>query len=97
MPLVKDYVGNDDDKKALDVIFTSTILARPYIAPPGIRRIGSRRYARPHGDHAGPGFLAETQKLQLNLDPTAGDDAAHRTRAMRRPSRDREARKALAD
>ena len=36
VPLVKDYVSNDEDKAALDVIFTSTILARPTIAPPGI-------------------------------------------------------------
>ena len=29
-------VANEDDKKVLDVIFVSTILARPYIAPPGV-------------------------------------------------------------
>jgi tripartite-type tricarboxylate transporter receptor subunit TctC len=29
VPLVKDHAANDDDKKVLDVIFMSTVLARP--------------------------------------------------------------------
>ena len=47
VPLVKDFVPNDDDKKVLDVIFMSTVLARPYIAPPGSRRTAPRRCATP--------------------------------------------------
>jgi tripartite-type tricarboxylate transporter receptor subunit TctC len=75
VPLVKDYVGNDDDKKALDVIFTSTILARPYIAPPGIPadRVKALREAFT-ATMRDPEFLAETQKLQLNIDPTTGEE-----------------------
>ena len=75
VPLVKDYVPNDDDKKVLDVIFVSTILARPYIAPPGIpaERVKALRQAF-LATMKDPEFLAETGKLQLNIDPTSGED-----------------------
>lgn len=75
VPLVKDYVSNDDDKKVLDVIFISTVLARPYIAPPGIPadRVKALRHAF-MATMKDPEFLAETRKLQLNIDPTSGED-----------------------
>src|SRR5262245_54242908 len=75
VPLVKDYVANEDDKKVLDVIFVSTILARPYIAPPGVpaERVQALRDAF-NATMKDPEFLAETSKLQLNIDPTSGDE-----------------------
>ena len=78
VPLVKDYVANDDDKKVLDVIFVSTILARPYIAPPGIPldRAKALRDAF-MATMKDPEFLAETGKLQLNIDPTPGEEMEH--------------------
>jgi len=75
VPLVKDYVTNDDDKKVLDVIFISTVLARPYVAPPGIpaERVKALRDAF-NATMKDPEFLAETGKLQLNIDPTPGEE-----------------------
>jgi len=75
VPLVKDYVANDDDKKVLDVIFTSTILARPYIAPPNVPadRVKALREAF-MATMKDPEFLAETGKLQLTIDPTSGEE-----------------------
>ena len=75
VPLVKNYVASDDDKKVLDVIFVSTILARPYIAPPGITtdRVKALRDAF-MATMTDPEFLAETGKLQLNIDPTPGEE-----------------------
>ena len=75
VPLVKDYVANDDDKKVLDVIFTSTILARPYIAPPNVPadRVKALREAF-MATMRDPEFLAETAKLQLTIDPTSGEE-----------------------
>jgi tripartite-type tricarboxylate transporter receptor subunit TctC len=75
VPLVKDYVGNDDDKTVLDVIFTSTIIARPYVAPPGIP--AERVKALRDGFMAtmrDPEFLAETQRLGLTIEPTSGEE-----------------------
>jgi tripartite-type tricarboxylate transporter receptor subunit TctC len=75
VPLVKDYVKNDDDKKVLDIIFISTILARPYIAPPGIPadRVKALREAF-MATMKDPEFLADTTKLQLSIDPTSGEE-----------------------
>jgi tripartite-type tricarboxylate transporter receptor subunit TctC len=73
--LVKDYVANDDDKTVLDVIFTSTIIARPYIAPPGLP--ADRVKALRDGFMAtmrDPEFLAETAKLGLTIGPTTGEE-----------------------
>jgi tripartite-type tricarboxylate transporter receptor subunit TctC len=75
VPLVKDYVTSEDDKKVLDVIFMSTILARPYIAPPNIPadRVKALRdgFMSTMKD---PEFVAEINKMQLTVDPTSGED-----------------------
>ena len=75
VPLVKEFVSNEDDKKVLDVIFVSTVLARPYIAPPGVPadRVKALREAF-MATMKDPEFLADTGKLQLNIDPTTGEE-----------------------
>ena len=75
VPLVKDYVTSADDKTVLDIVFTSTILARPYIAPPDVP--ADRKQALRDAFMAtmkDPAFLADTKKLQLAIDPTSGAD-----------------------
>jgi len=78
VPLVKEFVPDEGDQKALDVIFMSTILARPYIAPSGIpaERIAALRAAF-MATMRDPEFIAELQKLQLNFDPTTGEEMEH--------------------
>ena len=75
MPLVKDYVKEQADRDALDVIFLSTVLARPYIAPPDLP--ADRAKALRDGFMAtmkDPEFIADTTKLQLTIDPTSGEE-----------------------
>ncbi|MCC6888565.1 MAG: hypothetical protein IT536_08535 [Hyphomicrobiales bacterium] len=75
VPLVNDFVSNEDDRRVLNVIFLSTILARPYIAPPDMP--ADRRQALRDAFMAtmkDPAFLAETKKLQLTIDPTSGEE-----------------------
>jgi tripartite-type tricarboxylate transporter receptor subunit TctC len=75
VPLVKDYVASDEDKKVLDVIFISTVLARPYIAPPNIPADRAKALRDAFmATMRDPEFLAETTKLQLNIDPTSGEE-----------------------
>jgi tripartite-type tricarboxylate transporter receptor subunit TctC len=77
VPLVKDTVTDADDRRVLDAIFISTVLARPYIAPPDIP--ADRRQALRDAFMAtmkDPAFLAETKKLQLSIDPTSGEEMA---------------------
>ena len=72
---MKDYVTNNDNKKVLDVIFISTVLARPYISPRNIPadRVKALRDAF-MATMADPEFIAETRKLQLSIDPTSGEE-----------------------
>jgi len=100
VPLVKDYVSNEDDKKVLDVIFVSTILARPYIAPPGLPADRAKALRDAFmATMKDPEFLAETGKLQLNIDPTSGEEMERIvTEAYALPdSIAQKVRKALAD
>lgn len=75
VPLIKDYVKDPNDRTALDVIFLSTILARPYIGPPGVPadRVRALRAAfiKTVQD---PEFVAEAKKRQLTIDPTSGEE-----------------------
>jgi tripartite-type tricarboxylate transporter receptor subunit TctC len=75
VPLVKDSVPSADDRRVLDLVFMSTVLARPYIAPPNIP--ADRKQALRNAFMAtmkDPAFLAETKKLRLSIDPTSGAD-----------------------
>ena len=75
VPLVRDSVANEEDRRVLDVIFLSTVIARPYIAPPNLPE--DRKKALRDGFMAtvqDPDFLAETSKVQLTVDPMSGQE-----------------------
>jgi tripartite-type tricarboxylate transporter receptor subunit TctC len=74
VPLIKDYVKNPAEREALDVIFMSTVLARPYIAPEGIpgERVKALRSAFIKALED-PELLAEAKKRDLTIDPTSGE------------------------
>ena len=73
VPLVKDFIASDDDKRVLDVIFTSTILARPFIAPPDLPadRVKALRDGFMATMHD-PDFAAEMKRAQVGIEPTSG-------------------------
>jgi tripartite-type tricarboxylate transporter receptor subunit TctC len=75
VPLAKDFAASEADKRVLDVIFMSTILARPYVAPPDIPAERTEALRKAFMETMqDPDFLAETRKLQLTITPTAGKD-----------------------
>lgn len=82
VPLVKDFVPSADDRKALDVIFMTTLLARPFIAPPGIpaARVGALRdaFMAVMNDRD---FQAEATAAQIEVAPIAGADMERDVRA----------------
>jgi tripartite-type tricarboxylate transporter receptor subunit TctC len=82
VPLLKDFIQNDDDHKVLDVIFLTTLLARPFIAPPGIPadRVRALRQAF-MATLDDPDFLAEMNKHHVDVAPMAGDDMERHVRA----------------
>jgi tripartite-type tricarboxylate transporter receptor subunit TctC len=75
VPLVKEFVPSADDQKVLDVIFMSTILARPYVAPPGLPPARAKAlrdaFMATMKDEQ---FLAEMTKHAMTIDPTTGED-----------------------
>ncbi len=75
VPLVRDSVPDQSGRDALDVVFQSTILARPYIAPPGIPadRVKALRDAF-MATMRDADFLAEIAQLRLTIDATSGDE-----------------------
>jgi tripartite-type tricarboxylate transporter receptor subunit TctC len=75
VPLAKDYVTSQEDKDALDVIFLSTTLARPYIAPPNVPQDRAKALRDAFMNTAkDPEFVADLNKLQMNVDPTSGEE-----------------------
>jgi len=82
VPLLKDFVSNVEDQKILDVVFMTTLLARPYIAPPGIppERVNALRDAFT-AVMKDPDFLAEMEKAQLQVNSTSGADMERDVRA----------------
>lgn len=74
VPLALDLVEVEDDRRALEAILTTTILQRPYIAPPGIPQ--DRAQALRDAFWAtmeDPEFLAEMAQLSLTVDPMSGE------------------------
>jgi tripartite-type tricarboxylate transporter receptor subunit TctC len=82
VPLLKDFVASAEDRKVLDVIFMTTLLARPFIAPPGIpaERVGALRdgFMAVMKDRD---FLAEAEKAQIQVAPLPGADMERDVRA----------------
>lgn len=75
VPLVKDFVADEEAKRVLDVIFLSTLLSRPYVAPPGLPPARAKALrAAFMATTKDKDFLAETQKVNLTVDPTSGED-----------------------
>jgi tripartite-type tricarboxylate transporter receptor subunit TctC len=75
VPLVKEFVASEETRQVLDVIFQSTTLQRPYIAPPGLppARANTLRKAF-MATMADKEFLSEMQKVGMTVDPTSGED-----------------------
>ncbi len=75
VPLVKEFVPSADDQKVLDIIFMSTILARPFVAPPGIPAPRAKAlrdaFMATMKDEQ---FLADMTKHSMTIDPTSGED-----------------------
>lgn len=72
-PSIRELAANDEDKHVLDVIFASTTLSRPLIAPPQLPP--SRTESLRDGFLAAfsdPVFLAEMAVMKIAPSPTSG-------------------------
>jgi tripartite-type tricarboxylate transporter receptor subunit TctC len=75
VPLAREFIDNEADRKALDVISMTTLMARPYLAPPGLPpdRVAILRKAF-MDTFADQDFLADMRRAQANVLPMSGEE-----------------------
>jgi tripartite-type tricarboxylate transporter receptor subunit TctC len=74
VPLIMDLVKNPEHQAILRVVFARQVMGRPFLAPPGLpaERIAALRAAF-MATMKDPKFLAETDKLKLEINPVSGE------------------------
>ena len=73
IPLVLDVAKTDEQRQTLKVILVTQEMARPFTAPPGVPqdRVAALRAAF-DATMKDPEFLADAQKLNLDINPMSG-------------------------
>ncbi len=74
VPMVMDLAKTDAQRTAMRLLFARTEYARPYFLPPDVpaERVAALRRAF-DATMQDPGFIADAQKLQLELSPMTGE------------------------
>jgi tripartite-type tricarboxylate transporter receptor subunit TctC len=77
VPAIIDQAKTDPDRQALRLIMARLEYGRPFFAPPGLppERAAALRHAF-ELTLKDPGFLADAEKLQLEIVPVSGDEVA---------------------
>ncbi len=87
-PMAIDLARNADDKRVMEVVFAKFGMSRPFMAPPDLpaERLATLR-AGFGATLKDPSFLAEAQKLGMEINPVSGADVeALVTRMMNTPA-----------
>ena len=75
VPRAGDFARNEDDRKVIELVFSQGIFGRPYVLPPGVPpdRVAALRkaFVAALNDKS---LRAEADKMQLDVDPMAGDE-----------------------
>ena len=75
VPRAVDFARNDDDRQVIELVFSQGIFGRPYVLPPGVPadRVAALRkaFVAALNDKS---LRAEADKMQLDVEPMAGDD-----------------------
>jgi hypothetical protein len=76
-PSILEVAHDADQQSALKLILSRQVMARPYVAPPGIppERLAALRSAF-DATMKDPDFLAEAQRQDLEVRPVSGAEAA---------------------
>ena len=77
VPLLTELARNDEERQVLGLISAPIALGQPYLAPPEVpaERIATLRHAFA-ATLADKAFLAETEKLNFEIEPISGADIA---------------------
>ncbi len=88
VPTVFDFVKNENDRKVVELIISQTVFHRSYIAPPEtppaqlevLRAAFDRAVADPQ-------FLADAEKLGIDIEPLSGAKVQEVVASSTRPRR----------
>ena len=74
VPLAMDLANNDEQRQIFKLVFARQPMGRPFLAPPGVPsdRVSVLREAFMDTMKDGD-FLAEAEKMKLEINPVAGD------------------------
>jgi tripartite-type tricarboxylate transporter receptor subunit TctC len=74
VPPIWKFIKSEEDKKAVEMVFSQQIFGRPYIAPPGANpaqvKVLRDAFMATVKD---PEFLADAEKSRLDVTPSAGE------------------------
>src|SRR6516162_10097427 len=74
VPLVMDLAKTNEERQIFKLVFARQPMGRPFLAPPGIPADRTAALRKAFMDTMkGPGFLAEAEKMQLEINPVSGD------------------------
>lgn len=75
VPMIWDFVKNDEDRKVIELLVAQQVFGRPYVAPPGVpaERIKALRDAFT-ATMKDPAYIADAKKLKLDTDFGTGEE-----------------------
>lgn len=75
VPLARDFLASDADRAVLDTISLTTLIARPFIAPPGLPPERTAMLRKAFMDTMrDPEYLEDMAKARANVIPMSGED-----------------------
>jgi tripartite-type tricarboxylate transporter receptor subunit TctC len=75
IPTARELARNDEERQLLEISELSYKFGRPFIAPPDLPRERAKALQDAFlAAHKDPDFLAEAEKLQLDISPAGGDE-----------------------
>jgi tripartite-type tricarboxylate transporter receptor subunit TctC len=75
IPTARELARNDEERQLLEISELSYKFGRPFIAPPEVPRERAKALQDAFlAAHKDPDFLADAEKLQLDISPAGGDE-----------------------
>jgi tripartite-type tricarboxylate transporter receptor subunit TctC len=73
-PLVMDFAKTDEQRQIFKLVFARQPMGRPFLAPAGVPAERTATLRKAFMDTmADPGFLAEAEKMKLEINPVSGE------------------------
>jgi len=75
VPMASDFAHTPEQKQILDMVIANEVLARPFVAPPGIPADREAVLRKAFDDTMkDPAFLADARKTMIDINPVSGPE-----------------------